>query len=167
MFIYCPKCKNKLKTEKNQHWCSECGFKYYRNPSPAVGVILVNSKNQIYLIKRAKDPRAGFWDSPGGFINFYETAEEAARREVKEEIGIQIGELYYLGSYTNDYLYHDIEYAPLDLFFFAKAEFDDAKKFDLEEILEGKFFDLEDLPMDKIAFKSNKKALKEYLIIHR
>jgi ADP-ribose pyrophosphatase YjhB (NUDIX family) len=42
-------------------------------------------------------------DVPGGFIDLHETAEEAAYRELKEEMGISATNLDYLGSYTTSY----------------------------------------------------------------
>jgi len=58
---------------------------------PIVGVgVVVWRESQVLLIKRGKAPRVGQWSLPGGAQNLGETLAEAARREVREETGINI-----------------------------------------------------------------------------
>jgi len=47
-------------------------------------------ENHLLLVKRRKAPEAGFWSLPGGKVDFLERAEDAAIREIAEEIGVQI-----------------------------------------------------------------------------
>lgn len=160
MFHYCPKCKSKLKEDKANHFlCNNCNFNFYTNPNPAVAVIILNKKRQICLVKRARKPKYGFWDLPGGFIKFGETAEEAARREAKEETGLDLSDLKYLCSFTNEYYYKGTQYYPLDLYFLAVADVSKIKSTDERELSEGRFFNIEDLPVKEIAFESAKRIL--------
>jgi len=55
----------------------------------AVDVIVVK-EGKVLLVKRKREPFAGFWALPGGFIEENETAEEAAVREVMEETGLMV-----------------------------------------------------------------------------
>jgi len=60
---------------------------------PVVHLHVINNQSQIYLQKRAsnKDLLPGFWDtSVGGHVSLNETIEQALKREVKEEIGIDL-----------------------------------------------------------------------------
>lgn len=50
-------------------------------------------RHHILLIKRGKDPFAGYWALPGGFIEMHETTLESARRELEEETGLKDIEL--------------------------------------------------------------------------
>jgi 8-oxo-dGTP diphosphatase len=58
----------------------------------AVGVIITNDKNEVLLLQRGPKARSqqGKWESAGGAIEPGETPEEAAKREVKEELGVEI-----------------------------------------------------------------------------
>ena len=59
---------------------------------PGVGVGLVLHRDgKILLCRRLKEPEAGFWNIPGGKVDFMEKAEDAARRETEEETGLKIG----------------------------------------------------------------------------
>ena len=60
-------------------------FIYYFNPSSAVACFIRNSRGELLLVRRAKEPAKGRLDLPGGFVDMHESAEEAAQREVKEE----------------------------------------------------------------------------------
>jgi 8-oxo-dGTP diphosphatase len=75
-----------------------------RNPTPTIDMIIVensNEKNRILLIKRGNDPFKGYLSLPGGFINYGEKAEDALRREAKEELSIKVEPIGILGVYSD------------------------------------------------------------------
>jgi ADP-ribose pyrophosphatase YjhB (NUDIX family) len=58
---------------------------------PIVGVgVVVWHGEQVLLVRRGKPPRWGQWSLPGGAQQLGETVAEAARREVKEEVGLEV-----------------------------------------------------------------------------
>ncbi len=95
----------------------DCGFTYYFNSSAAVVAIIENEKGEVLIARRAKDPAKGTYDLPGGFVDMYETAEEAIAREVREETGLLITSSKYLFSIPNIYVYSGFEVQTVDLFF--------------------------------------------------
>ena len=69
--------------------CGACGFVYFQDPKVAVGVLVVD-RDRTLLVKRAVAPRLGYWALPAGFMEADELPEEAARREVREETGLEV-----------------------------------------------------------------------------
>ncbi|HEX9896207.1 MAG TPA: NUDIX hydrolase [Dehalococcoidales bacterium] len=58
---------------------------------PMVGVgALILKERRMLLVKRSKEPSKGLWSIPGGRLELGETIEEAVKREVLEECGVQI-----------------------------------------------------------------------------
>ncbi|MDP6639254.1 MAG: NUDIX hydrolase [SAR324 cluster bacterium] len=65
---------------------------YPSRPICGVGIVVFD-RHKVLLIRRGKPPRQGDWSIPGGKQKLGETLQEAARREVQEETGIEIGPL--------------------------------------------------------------------------
>ena len=63
--------------------------RYPTRPIVGVGAVVMDS-DMVLMIKRGKPPRQGSWSLPGGAQELGETIREAARREVREETGLQI-----------------------------------------------------------------------------
>lgn len=126
-FIHCPICGHntfEVNNEKSKV-CTNCGFVYYFNPSAAVACFIRNKKGELMLVRRGKDPGKGTLDLPGGFVDMYETAEEAVCREVKEETGLIIEKCRYMLSIPNIYPYKGFTVHTLDMFF--ECEIDNFK----------------------------------------
>ena len=62
---------------------------YPDGPVVGVGVIVLKGQRAL-LIRRANDPGRGQWSVPGGVVELGETLQEAARREVCEECGVDV-----------------------------------------------------------------------------
>lgn len=91
---FCPVCGTQFELresgEKIRPVCSECGYVYYKNPYPAVSVLIVDDNN-ILLGKRKKGSFIeDKWCLPCGYIEFNEDFLTAARREAREETGLEI-----------------------------------------------------------------------------
>ena len=56
----------------------------------AVGAFIFNKKGEVLLIRREHDPYKGYWTIPGGRVNYGETLEDALKREMMEETGLEI-----------------------------------------------------------------------------
>jgi ADP-ribose pyrophosphatase YjhB (NUDIX family) len=120
-FLYCPQCGRSRSGHPptNPFQCEACGFVFYFNPAIAVAALVLNDDGRALFIRRAKEPAQGKLALPGGFVDFEETAEDALRREVMEEVGIQLARVVFLCSHPNHYWYKGIQYLVLDLFFVA------------------------------------------------
>lgn len=123
LFAYCPRCGRPRAAAKPAvpFRCDTCGLVYFFNPAVAVGAILLGPDNRALFVRRAHDPAKGKLGLPGGFVDFGETAEEALRREVREEVNLEVGSLEFLGTWPNNYQFAGINYFVCDLYFVARA----------------------------------------------
>lgn len=62
------------------------------------GILILNKKNEVFLLKRGKKSKneVGLWNKPGGAVEYGETLIDAMKREIKEEIGVEIRIFGYL-----------------------------------------------------------------------
>ena len=68
------------------------GRLYPERPLVGVGVVVRRGRAAL-LVRRAKPPRRGQWSLPGGLLRLGEPVRAAARREVREETGLELGTL--------------------------------------------------------------------------
>ena len=69
--------------------CPLCGRSWYRNPAPAVGAAILSGDRALVTV-RAREPYRGKVDVPGGFLEVGEHPVEGLKREVREELGMEI-----------------------------------------------------------------------------
>ncbi len=97
-FQFCPHCQAKLEVKTPNYLnCPACEFEYYNDPATAVAV-LIERDDKLLMAQRKREPKMGYWDTPGGFVDVGETAEETVIREVKEETTLDVKIVSYLGS---------------------------------------------------------------------
>lgn len=163
-FHHCPRCGRPTSRDagRNPFHCEACGFHYFFNPAVATAVFIRRRDGKVLLIRRAKNPALGKLAPPGGFIDFGETAEQAATREVREEVGLSLSTLAFLCSAPNSYVYSGLTYPVLDLFFCATTE-DDQVRIDREEVTSLDWYPPHAVDSDELAFPSMQTAWKEYL----
>jgi 8-oxo-dGTP diphosphatase len=78
------------------------GFAYpYPRPSLTVDIVLVTreASPRVLLIRRKADPFNGKWALPGGFVDENERLVDAARRELREETGVEQADLEQLHTF--------------------------------------------------------------------
>jgi ADP-ribose pyrophosphatase YjhB (NUDIX family) len=130
------------------------------------GAFIINEKNQLLLLKRNKKCRnkAGYWTIPGGRIEFFEKIEDALKREIKEELDIDI-KIIKLLSVTNDIIKEENQHwvSPQ---FLCKIVKGTPKNLETDKCDEIKWFDINNMP-DKLTNTTTDglKHLKEYLSI--
>lgn len=160
-FKYCPKCGSNqfiINNEKSKN-CKVCGFSYYYNAAAATVAVILNSKKQLLVCRRAKNPCKGMLDLPGGFIDADETGEEGVKREVKEETSLTVHEAKYLFSLPNKYLYSDFLVQTLDLFFLCKLDPSSEKPIGRDDVSESFYADIDSLEIEDFGLDSIKRGL--------
>ena len=159
-FNYCPSCGSRgiVFDGIKEFTCADCEFTYFHNVATAAGTIL-ECGGKIVLIKRKQEPGKGLLDLPGGFVDPRETAEEAAKREIREEVRIDVDTLQYLGSCPNTYEFKGVCYHSCDLLFYSKIDAFPTE-FDETEVAELVLRDPGEIQDDEIAFESIKMGLR-------
>lgn len=155
-FRVCPRCGKKSGRRGWYFHCGGCDFYFYFNPAAAVAGIISDDEGRVLFVRRANDPAKGKLAFPGGFVDFAESAENALRREMREEVGVKLSNLEYLSSHPNRYFYRGLTYQTVDLFFVARAR--SFKAVALDEVASVCWLKPGEVKLADLAFPSVRKA---------
>lgn len=90
---FCPSCGNPVERReamgKVRPVCVECGRVHFFDPKVAAGVFILED-GKVLLVQRLYEPLQGKWSLPAGFVDRGEDPREAARRECREETGLEV-----------------------------------------------------------------------------
>ena len=152
---FCPRCAQPAEIAHPRSLsCPHCGYGAYYNPKPVAAAIPATQDGKLILLRRGFDPGKDLWTFPGGFVDLGESVEDAARREVKEELEIGV----VLGPVVGVYSRAD-ERVVLIVYRATTTE----EPRTTEEASEVIAFDPADLPWDELAFWSTERALRDFL----
>lgn len=112
-----------------------------RNPFPTVDIVIYRPGTGIVLIERRNPPFG--WALPGEFIDYGESAEQAALREVQEETSLEVRLTGLLGVYSDPA--RDPRFHTLSVVFIASID-DKSMPCPGDDAKEARFFALENLP---------------------
>ena len=95
---HCTRCGGVLDFTAAGHvlTCQDCGVQQFPRTDPAVIMAVVDG-DRCLLGRKAQWPE-GRYSTLAGFVDPGESLEQAVRREVAEEVGIEIGEVTYFGN---------------------------------------------------------------------
>ena len=164
LFKYCPVCGSPHFEEHNfkSKKCADCGFVYYFNSSAATVAFILNSKNELLVCRRAKDPATGTLDLSGGFIDMLETADVGVAREVKEETGLDVVKAEYLFSYPNTYLYSGFLVHTMYMFFLCRVENDTILEA-MDDVAETFWMPLDKINPQDFGLDSVRKGVERFI----
>lgn len=134
----CPRCGAELDLERGRAGCPACGSSYYANSAPAVEGLLERD-GKVLLARRAIEPRRGYWDLPGGFLEEAEEPLAGLAREFREETGLDVTPAGWLGTHVEPYGGAFV----LGLTWLVRAEGEPRPADDVEEL---RFFGPDELP---------------------
>ncbi len=164
IYKYCSNCGELFdKKSKTFYVCPKCDFRIFVSPKPAVGLFLFNDQGKLLLLTRSIDPGKGLFGIPGGFINPDESTIDALRREVKEEISIEIENAEYFGSFYGNYEYKGINYKTIDIIYKYQLKNGQVIKINDDESSEFSFYNINDILIESIGTEDVKKAVIELI----
>ena len=139
--------------------CQSCGLTHYLNPRLVAAAIperdAPEGRRRLLLMRRALEPRRGFWTPPGGFVELGESTEEAALREGEEEIGLHLELVELLGVYNRPAV------GVVVVVYRARALAEEPRLG--AEALEARWFTADTIPWDDLAFESTVRALRDWV----
>lgn len=96
LYNFCPVCGQPLKYQELDGQClpvcqnTKCGFVFWQNSKPCVSVLISDADGRVLMTVRGREPEIGKLDLPGGFLHEGEDPEVGAKREIREELGVEI-----------------------------------------------------------------------------
>lgn len=136
---FCGSCGAKTVHHRNERTlvCENCTHHFFPRISPCV--IMLVTKGDKMLLARSSRYKADFYSCLAGFIEIGETPEETVRREVREEVSLEIKNIRYVSSQSWPF--------PSQLMLGFLAEYDGGEIIpDPTEIDDAKWFDIDSLP---------------------
>jgi ADP-ribose pyrophosphatase YjhB (NUDIX family) len=137
--------------------CAVCHLVHYENPLNVVGTVPVWG-DQVLLCRRNIEPRYGLWTLPAGFMELGETVEEGAARETLEEAGAHF-EMQGLFSVLSV-----VRVGQVHMYF--RARLLDTTFAPGPETIEARLFREEEIPWDKLAFRTVRDTLGYFFADH-
>jgi ADP-ribose pyrophosphatase YjhB (NUDIX family) len=153
---HCPRCGKPPEVAfPRSIRCPHCGYAAFYNPKPVACALPQTPAGEIWLLRRGFEPNVGMWSMPGGFVDLGESVEDAAKREVQEEMAIEIDLTGLVGVYSR------AEDRTVVVVYSAFAR---GTPSPTEEALEVRAFAPIDIPWQTLAFWSDERALRDHLI---
>lgn len=122
------------------------------------GAFIINDKGELLLQLRNKAPEKEYWSIPGGRVELFETFEEAVKREVKEETGVEVEIISLLG--ICDHIIKNEERHWVSPSYLCKIVEGEPQILEPTKHLDIKWFSLDKLP-EKITI-TTKDAIRNY-----
>ncbi len=99
--LHCERCGAPSPEHDGVPTCADHGARWrmVRN-APCAAVVIGDDRERVLLSRRARAPFAGMWEVPGGFVELGEHPADAARREVREELGLEVALTGLVGEYV-------------------------------------------------------------------
>ena len=156
---FCLRCGTRLRNARDgahvRRRCPRCGYTFYDNPVLA-SCAVVRRRGRVLLTLRAHPPRVGLWDLPGGFLEAGEMPEQALRRELREELSVEVRRARLVGFEPDHY--GPDGFPTLTAVYRVTLEPGPMRCAD--DVAEARWFPETHIPLQTMAFPSTRRALR-------
>jgi ADP-ribose pyrophosphatase YjhB (NUDIX family) len=150
---FCPHCGAELRAGPDHLACPSCGQQFWPASIPGIQGVLERD-GRVLLARRGREPRLGYWDLPGGFLDEGEAPLDGLRREFREETGLEIEPVSFLRIDLEPY--HDRWVFSVSWLVSAEGEPQPA-----DDVDELRWFAPDELPAE-MAFPGQDDVLREW-----
>ena len=158
-YRYCPRCGRALDTRvrggRPRPTCAACGFVHFRNPAVGVAVVLRDADGKVLLGRRSAGGNVGQWCIPCGYVEWGEDIREAARREFREETGIDVAIGDVCAVHSN---FHNPDSLTVGIWFYGQAQ---GGQLQASDDLDQAGWFAPDAPPEPLAFPTDRLVLAE------
>jgi 8-oxo-dGTP diphosphatase len=147
---HCPVCATPIRPEDGNVECTVCGFVTYAHSMPTASAVVDDGEGRVLMSRRARDPSAGTWDLPGGFLEEGEHPLDAVRRELREEAGIRLVDERLLGIWMDRYEYKRRVVSTMNVYY--AAGLGDGTLEPADDVSELRWFAPDEVPTAELAF---------------
>ena len=170
-FRFCPRCGRQYEQIDVEGPtimlpCRHCGYEFFQNSIPASTAVIPSKSRpaEIILLTRVTPPGEGLLALPGGFLQYGEPPVDGVRREVREEILIDIEPERIFDAYLVDYAYKGARVTVVELVFLAKPVEVDVRAITTGEASSVGYYDVSKLlqTMSRLAFPEHGRAVQRY-----
>ena len=144
-----------LPDRKRLKVCSQCSFIDFQSPKLVAGCLVIEA-GRVLLLRRAIQPRLGYWTFPGGYVDLGERPESAALRETVEEVGMNVAIERLLGVYA------DLQNPTAAIVAYLARPGRESPGLS-NEASEVRYFGPGEIPWDQIAFSTTDAALRDWM----
>ncbi len=133
-------------------------FKNKKGKYEIIARAIINHNNQVLLCRNKKDDRYYF---PGGHVEIKEKAENTLHRELKEELGLIINNISFIGAVEQVYKKKNNIYHEVNLVF--EVDVEKIKTKSLEDHIDFKLVSVENLDLDNLLPKALRRKIIRWL----
>lgn len=168
-FSHCPCCGVKYRQRDLDpvevlFACEHCGDHFYQNSIPSSTAVIPERGrwSEVLLLTRATEPGRGKLALPGGILRYGEIPAEGAKREVKEETGLDVRIEKLLCVTPLDYVYRGMHVSVLELAFLTEPTNQGAVC--TPEASSVGYYEISELLREpsRLAFVEQRRVLEEY-----
>ena len=137
--------------------CPSCNWVCYQKLKVGAGA-LIGRDGKLLMLQRSQEPWQGWWNLPAGYTEIDEAPASTAVREAKEETGLVVKSMRFLGQYFFD---NDPRGNGLLLLFYCSVISGDLIL--NHESLKAQYFLPDEIPLNKIAGGGHQQAIRDWM----